>query len=89
MRNPLRYTTVALVVLVGAYVLHGQTQPETPKAVFEQCQTLRAQIDKADEGIREAEYQLQRERAAIANCEYVRARNAVLVRKLAEWAEAK
>ena len=83
-------TVAATIVLAGgAYLLHGQSQTESPEAVHRECQELQVKIEEVDDRVRDVEYQLERARKAAANYEYVREQNAALIGKLDEWAEAK
>ena len=89
MKRPRLIVAAALVLAGGAYVLHGQSHGQAPPAVFQECQRLQAKIVQADDQIRDAEHQLQRVGKAIANDDFIRARNAVLIEQLEAWAEAK
>jgi len=82
----------ALVILLGgAYLTHSQAQTdaETPQAVYEDCQNLKAEIKTADAEINELEYQIERAQAAMQNYEYVTGENARLLARLEQWVEAK
>lgn len=92
-------TKLAVLFIVGVLAaggLHppGETKskapaPSTsPEALYRQSQQLQAQLEAVEAAVRDLEYRRYRTRKAIANYDYVYARNEKLIRRLRKWVDS-
>ena len=87
---------IAILLAVGLLfgvapnrVGHGEAGGDTPKAAHEECQKLQAALEEADADIKRLEHQIERQRKAIENYQYVREQNGMTIERLEQWVESK
>jgi len=92
MKNVMLRFCVLLALLTLAYSLYEAQSEEapakTPQTAWAESRRLESQIQTEDEEIRQIENEARRIQAAIANYQFIQARNAETMEKLRRWADS-